>query len=250
MNPDSPLTIYAMVGIREEFMKMNLPPGASGEISRVVNRMALVAAAGEIAVHYSILPWAEGEAIAAASRCCRDWLSGRGGVGASDIGRAIDQIRAFLVENTPARFPRLSKKDEPIDERAIKRAGWVKGEVNSDNHEWWIFKDVFRKEICKGYDYRQIEKSLINKQFLIEDGEGNPTSPRSVPNVGKTRVYRISSKIIWDDANCVLDVPVVPGAKAVEDSNTSIELREEQDCSPKLFHDQEYPSQTNFNWNK
>ena len=43
-------------------------------------RFALVAAGGERARAYGVLPWAEHVASSAATRCFTDWLSARGGI--------------------------------------------------------------------------------------------------------------------------------------------------------------------------
>ena len=51
----------------DEFVADNLPTGADGQVRRVTARFGLVAAAGELARTWGIVPWAEGEAKAAAA---------------------------------------------------------------------------------------------------------------------------------------------------------------------------------------
>ncbi len=61
------------------------PPGSSGQVRRVIDRFALAGVAGELAVDFGLVPWAEGEALAAARQCLESWLEGRGSTG--DQGR-------------------------------------------------------------------------------------------------------------------------------------------------------------------
>ena len=68
-----------------EFEVGNCPKGADGQVSRVCQRFALVAAAGELARQKDIIPLEVGEAGFAAARCFGAWLERRGGAGAVEI---------------------------------------------------------------------------------------------------------------------------------------------------------------------
>ena len=62
-------------GYRDEFIAENCPKGADGQVSRVAARFGLVAAGGEMATAFGVLPWEPGEATKAAARCFADWLA-------------------------------------------------------------------------------------------------------------------------------------------------------------------------------
>src|SRR5437763_5958175 len=51
-------------GYQKQFITENCPASADGQVHRVANRFAVVAAAGELATALGIFPWSEGEAIA------------------------------------------------------------------------------------------------------------------------------------------------------------------------------------------
>ena len=52
--------------------------GGADQEGRVVNRFALCAAVGELAIKLGILPWTEGAAVKGVSKCFADWLDARG----------------------------------------------------------------------------------------------------------------------------------------------------------------------------
>ncbi len=67
------LAAEAIRNFRGDFLKEQAPADASGEVSRVASRFALVAAAGEFATAVGITGWQEGEATEAATillDCC------------------------------------------------------------------------------------------------------------------------------------------------------------------------------------
>ena len=80
--------------------------GADGQVQRVARTFGLLAAAGELAIAYTVLPWPAGEAVRAASRCFADWLADRGGTGAAEIDGAISHLRATIERDGASRFQR------------------------------------------------------------------------------------------------------------------------------------------------
>ena len=99
---DDPTGLRATLNeLRSEFMLQHVPAGATGQVRSVAGRFALVAAAGELARDYGILPWAEGEALRAVGRCFDDWLAARGGTGASEEQQAIVRCKASSKLTAP-----------------------------------------------------------------------------------------------------------------------------------------------------
>ena len=70
---------------------------SDGQVRRIAGRFAIVAAAGELAISFGILPWPAGSANAAAKECFDAAVKARGGIGALEIERGIDQVRAFIA---------------------------------------------------------------------------------------------------------------------------------------------------------
>ena len=72
-----------------------------------------MAAAGELAREFGIVPWKEGEALEAATRCFNDWFDNRGGKEAGEVHAAISQVRLFIEQHGDARFEPLSINTRP-----------------------------------------------------------------------------------------------------------------------------------------
>ena len=86
------------------FVEREVPAEATGQVARVAQRFALIAAAGELATAGELTGWPEGEAFAAAQRCFRDWLGQRGSVGNADDARALAQVRLYFEQYGASRF--------------------------------------------------------------------------------------------------------------------------------------------------
>jgi putative DNA primase/helicase len=63
--------VKTILSIIEAFQNRYAPEGADGQVLRVCDRFGLVAAAGELARGFGIVPWKEGEA--PESRCSAVW---------------------------------------------------------------------------------------------------------------------------------------------------------------------------------
>jgi putative DNA primase/helicase len=80
-----------------------------GQLSRVAERFALVAVAGELARTALGLPWAEGEAKAAARTCFQAWQGTRGGDGPAELVGAVEAIRSAVERHGESRFRNLDQ---------------------------------------------------------------------------------------------------------------------------------------------
>ena len=72
-----------------------------------VGRFGVIAAAGEMATEWDILPWSAGEATQAAATCFMAWLAERGGIGAGEVHAGFRQVRAFFEAHGTARFAEI-----------------------------------------------------------------------------------------------------------------------------------------------
>jgi putative DNA primase/helicase len=121
---DSARAREALASLRDSIATELAGDDATGQVRRVAQRFALVAAAGELATAYRLTGWETGEAQRAASACFTAWLTGRGTVQASEPGAMVEQVRAFLSAHGESRFTRW---DAPADGvRTINRAGYVR----------------------------------------------------------------------------------------------------------------------------
>ena len=192
-----------------------VPELASGQVHRVGRRFALVAVAGELATEAGITGWPEGEATRAAKACFHAWLDSRGGIGNAEDVQMLRQVRQFFEAHGEGRFTHWgrAKRDDDHAPKTLHRAGFRKA-IMADVHtsedelqsevigwEFYTFQEVFRSEMCEGFDYKAVLRVLREREHLVPD-KGRPfdCKPR-LPGLGPTTCYRIKSSIFEGDAS-------------------------------------------------
>ena len=177
----------AMQGFRDMAARRFALSG-EGQTARATARLALVAAAGELATAFGLTGWAKGTAVDAALDVLGGWLDGRGGAGPAEAREAVERVRAFLVAHGDARFEPVAR-DTDDDRPVINRAGWRDGET------FYIAADTWR-DIHKGADPSRAARHLRDAGFLTP-GEGKnlaARAPRGIP--GRPRAYAVLADIM------------------------------------------------------
>lgn len=198
---------------RDDFIGELDLDGSDGQVRRAADRFGLVAAAGEMATEFGVLPWKPGEAIKAATRCFRDWLQGRGGTSAAEEISAVAAVRRFITAHGSSRFEAMGElvpKDrttgEPIDQKVINRVGFRRL-TKGGKVEYLVLPAVWSSEICLGMDPGFVAKVLAERGLLaveVEERDGKRQVKRQVkrhiPHLNdSTRVYAVSSDILGDE---------------------------------------------------
>ena len=194
------------------------PAGAHGQVARVVQRFALVAVAGELATRAGVTGWKQGEAEVAAFMCFEDWLNERGGAGNSEEAKALAQVRAWFELHQNSRFewwhrvmddhsPKTSNmagykrlvdsEGKPAKTYKKEDGEWVE---NSDNcyMNWYVMREVFEQEICKGFKPKTVARLLLDRG-VIEGSSGGKefTVSRRLPASDRTqRCYLFKTAVI------------------------------------------------------
>jgi len=173
-------------------MKEFTPAGADGQVRRVGARFALFALAGELAIDYGIVPWREGDAIAAAVEMFRVWRKDRP-TGNQEPQQILDAVRSFIERHGKSRFAPLGITFQGKvldDERTVyDRAGWREGE------RYLFHKDGMR-EALKGFDFNRALDVLREHEVLIPGNDGKGSTPKKIAGEGLTRVYVIEKEAI------------------------------------------------------
>jgi putative DNA primase/helicase len=175
--------------VRDAFLKEHVPAEASGEVWRVAARFALVGAAGESA--REITGWPQGTSLAAAAAMFKVWLTGRGTSGHRDDEAAIQQVRAFLEAHGASRFQDVTDTLARVSNRVGFKRTLPSGET-----EYLILSEAFRKEVCAGYDSRATAQVLAERGYLALGDGRNLAKRETVPELGRTRVYVVSARIL------------------------------------------------------
>lgn len=185
--------------ITSSFQEGNLPRGAAGQGHRAAARFALIAAAGEMATDWNITGWPTGEAERAAQKCFAAWVSARGGSGNLEVTNLKRQVRQFFELHGESRFTVWGRAGDDRAPHTSARAGFVKheyvtGETLKDNGNtpenlastYYVLPEVFRSQVCEGFDHREAEKILLKCGWLNPGDDGRATRKERLPGFGKT----------------------------------------------------------------
>ncbi len=180
---------------RREFFVQFLPPNADGQVKRVAGRFGLIAAAGEMAIEYGILPLEQGTAFNAAGRCFTDWISERGTCEPIEIEKGINQIKAFFELHASSRFAVMVRDDDTEETKIINQAGF-KRKTDSGVYEYFVYPEVFKNELCKGFSPKLLTPALVERQLLLPDKHGKPQKNQWLPNIGAKKVYHFAAAVM------------------------------------------------------
>jgi putative DNA primase/helicase len=102
---DAAARLEVIRDLQKDFLSACQLGPVSPEVGRVVSRMSLLAAAGELATMMDITGWPQGEAITQIKRCLDVYIAAHGGATAShDERQMIAQVRAYLEQNGQSHF--------------------------------------------------------------------------------------------------------------------------------------------------
>ncbi|MBY0260621.1 DUF927 domain-containing protein, partial [Methylobacterium sp.] len=177
-----------------DFVARHVTEGASGQVHRVALRFGFVAAAGELATHYGLLPVEPGAVTEAAGSLFRLWVDQRGGTGASEARSAVTQIRDFLRADGLSRFPSAKLGLDAGSWRTQKVAGFRAYDEAGVAGDFY-FTDGGFAEAAASLDVRAAADALAEAGFLIRGEEGRRKANVRVGD-RLMRVYRISASIL------------------------------------------------------
>jgi uncharacterized protein (DUF927 family) len=145
-----------------------------------------------------IVPWERDEAVKAAAACLRAWLEARGGIEPAEVTAGIAQVRQFIERHGEARFASWGGEDS--DRPTINRAGFRKP-GGDGGVEYFVLPEVWRSEVCAGFDPGTLVRVLVDRGLLIPDAaDGKPQSRHRLPGSrGPLRCYRLSASILGGD---------------------------------------------------
>ena len=182
-----------LAALRRAFTDAALPAGADGQVRRVADRFALVAAAGELASALCITGWPVGASRDAALRCFDAWLAERGGAGSGEEMQARRALSEVIETYGKSRFQVWHQNSD----RAVINPRWgfvqthAEGDQVLDSFQYFITVPAM-KEILKGLDYRAAVRSLVGSGIVAQGPSGAPNKVFYVPNGGERfRLYQI-----------------------------------------------------------
>jgi putative DNA primase/helicase len=181
-------------------------------VGRAAKRFALVAAAGELAIEFGVLPWPKGDAKDAALDLFKFWIADRGGTGPSEKASDIARVRRFIESDGEARCEDAWAPKTDIYGKGIRRppvinrAGFRRGGVEDGKYRrWYILPEQF-KRICAPRSPTDVARHLDEIGALERSdnpNDRNLTRHVRIPGVGKLRLYVIAPAILegWSDGD-------------------------------------------------
>ncbi len=185
---------------QDMFVRHAVPVGADGQIGRAAKRFGLLVGVGEAAVEAGLLPWAAGEAYQGIKQCFEAWLTQRGGTEAMEELRAIEQIKRILERDGDDRFDPLGGNcaiEVDGDRNVRNRLGFKK--LNEQGlWEYWVLPEMYKTELCRGFDPKLVTQALKSRGLLASDKHGKAPFNKALPSLGTQKVYVILPTIFGD----------------------------------------------------
>lgn len=153
-----------------DFVRNVCPEGASGQVKRACQRFGLIAAAGEKAISFGVLPWPEGTASRAAQFGFSAWIKERGGIGDMEIENALERIKTFFQKHGETRFRKLDSCGQ-MGYAPSNPAGYVWEEDNGERI-FLVEPNVFRDELCRGVNRQILREKLKELGWLARNRHG------------------------------------------------------------------------------
>lgn len=186
--------------LRREFLAYYVPAGASGQVQLVAMRFALVAGGGELATRLGITGWAQGEVLSGVVACFKAWLEARGGTGDLETQAALSQVRRFFELHGESRFTLWSTDSldsQDPNRPTINRAGFRRVNARGET-EFYVLPEVFKTEICTGFNSRSVVRVLVDKGLLLPATSGRFTRTERFPGLGNTSCYRFTTGVLGE----------------------------------------------------
>jgi uncharacterized protein (DUF927 family) len=176
-------------GLIHQFATATIPGSADGQVERAARRFGLVAAAGELATQFGIVPWPEGAAREAAAWALARWIEMRGGTGSAEARQAVETVRFFIEQHGDARFSPIDDIDARV---VVNRAGYCRG--SGSEREWWVMPEVWKNEVCSGQDSQFVARTLANLRMRRTQSEKWQAKVRV--GTGTLRCYVLTAAIL------------------------------------------------------
>jgi putative DNA primase/helicase len=191
-------SIAAVHDTRSEFIRRHAKPGDDGQVRRALARLALIAAAGELATEMTLTGWELGEASAAISKCYDSWITHRGGHGKLEITKLLSQIRRTIEQHGESRFEPI--EGYPEGRATLNRLGFRRL-IEGNGYQYLVMPEGF-KELCAGFDPSDAKQILKREGLLlVTDKEGKFSTSIKVPALGdrNVRLYVLSPNILDEE---------------------------------------------------
>lgn len=178
-----------------EFQQKNLPEGCSPQVERVCARFGLLAAAGELAISFGILPLTAGSAIQAAKDYFAIWTDERGSIGDMEVESAFVRLKEFIELHAENRFISLDDSSSPYPPHNLAGYRWTQ----EGKRYYLILSPVCKNEILNNCPSSQLRRLLLARGAQAVNAAGNPMETKAIPSAGKNVRGLIVIPKAWEE---------------------------------------------------
>ncbi|EPB7497643.1 TPA: DUF927 domain-containing protein [Klebsiella aerogenes] len=171
-----------------------MPENAGNQVQRIVARFALLAVAGEMATLQGITGWQEGTAYGAVQICLHAWLNERGHIANQEDEGVLAQIKRFITAHQYSRFASWDGPDRPLNMVGFRRV--EKDPLTGEEHTLFHILPEGWREMCRGFSPARAARLCLEAECLLPGSDGKYQSQVRLPEIGKARVYRLTSRIL------------------------------------------------------
>lgn len=157
----------------------------NGQCLRVMNRFALVAVAGELAIEAGLVQWNHEDAINASGALAKKWLEARGGDGSGEDRRAVEAVLGFISKYSLSKFQNLDIAAD-LTEKIIERAGYKKKGLTGKIQ--YIFTRGQLAALLGDIPFKQAVQALASKGLLLTE-DRHCTKKVKLPDGHRERCY-------------------------------------------------------------
>lgn len=192
----------------ERFASEALPASPSGQALRAAARFGLACAAGELATALGVTGWPAGTATAAARVCLDAWLAERGGAGNLEDEAILARLRLVVERYGEGRFTRwdaIAAKTDDHAPRTPDRLGFrrtVEHGCGDDLYTsvlYYFLPNVWRDEVFKGMNLRNVNRILIAHGILEAGADGKSSQSLALPGMPKGRAYVVNGSALFSE---------------------------------------------------
>ena len=147
--------------------------------------------------------------------CFENWVEVRGGVGNLENITMLSQLVGWFVANQEGRFKWWQRANDDHDGKVSNMAGyrrimregkeaeltyekedgqWVKDSAGCEV-VWYVYPDVFKHDICKGFDYRVMAQLLVDRGIIQTDKVGFMKKVRLPMSTGTTNMFVFNQSV-------------------------------------------------------
>lgn len=171
-----------------------MPENAGNQVQRIVARFALLAVAGEMATLQGITGWQEGTAYGAVQICLHAWLNERGHIANQEDEGVLAQIKRFITAHQYSRFASWDGPDRPLNMVGFRRV--EKDPLTGEEYTLFHILPEGWREMCRGFSPARAARLCLEAECLLPGSDGKYQSQVRLPEIGKARVYRLTSRIL------------------------------------------------------